>query len=145
MTTNAGSDRKDGAVGFNRSINELGKEKAMKALNDFLRPEFINRVDEIVYFNQLSEEDFKSIANLMLGELSDTMAERSIELVYDDSLIDYLTTKSYSLAYGARNLRRLIQKEVEDKIAAEIIEHYAHPFKRIGVTAARGEIQILAT
>ena len=145
MTTNAGSDRKDGAVGFNRSMNELGKEKAMKALNDFLRPEFINRVDEIVYFNQLTEEDFKNIADLMLSELSAAMAERSLELIYDDSLIDYLTKKSYSVAYGARNLRRLIQKEVEDKIAAEIIEHYAQPIQRVGLTAVNGEIQILAT
>ncbi|NLT15237.1 MAG: ATP-dependent Clp protease ATP-binding subunit [Clostridiales bacterium] len=143
MTTNAGSDKKDGAVGFNRSINEQGKEKAIKALNDFLRPEFINRVDELVYFNRLSEEDFKKIAWLMLDELRDSMAEKELKLVYDDSLVEYLTKKSFSITYGARNLRRLIQKEIEDRIASEIIANYARPAKQIGLTAVDGEIQIL--
>ena len=144
MTTNAGSDKKDGAVGFNRSINEQGKEKAIKALNDFLRPEFINRVDEIVYFNHLSEENFKEIARLMLEELREAMAEKKLELKYDDSLIDYLTKKSFSYTYGARNLRRLIQREIEDRIASEIIANYAHPAKQIGLTAVSGEIEVLA-
>jgi ATP-dependent Clp protease ATP-binding subunit ClpA len=144
MTTNAGSDRKDGAVGFNRSINEQGKEKAVKALNDFLRPEFINRVDELVYFNRLSEDDFKKIARLMLEELSESMADKELKLVYDDSLIDYLTNKSFSITYGARNLRRLIQREIEDRIASEIIANYARQTKQIGLTAVDGEIRILA-
>jgi ATP-dependent Clp protease ATP-binding subunit ClpA len=144
MTTNAGSDKKDGAVGFNRSMNEQGKEKATKALNDFLRPEFINRVDEIVYFNRLSEDDFKKIARLMLDELRDSMTEKDLKLSYDDSLIDYLTKKSFSITYGARNLRRLIQREIEDRIASEIISNYARPTKQIGLTAIDGEIQILA-
>jgi ATP-dependent Clp protease ATP-binding subunit ClpC len=144
MTTNAGSDRKDGAVGFNRSVNEQGREKAIKALNDFLRPEFINRIDELIYFNHLTEEDFKKIARLMLDELRDVMAEKKLELVYDDSLLDYLTKKSFSHTYGARNLRRLIQKEIEDRIAAEIIANYARPTKQIGITAVDGEIRIMA-
>ena len=144
MTTNAGSDRKDGAVGFNRSRDEQGKEKSEKALKDFLRPEFINRVDAIVYFNHLSEEDFKAIARIMLGELRDSMAEKTIELRYDESVVDYLTEKSFSQAYGARNLRRLVQKEIEDRIAAEMIQNYAHPVKQVGLTAVSGEIQILA-
>ena len=144
MTTNAGSDRKEGSVGFNRTVNEQDKEKAEKALKDFLRPEFINRVDEIVYFNHLTEENFKEIARLMLGELRDSMAEKPIELRWDDSLIDYLTEKSFSQAYGARNLRRLIQKEIEDKIAAEMIMNYSRPVKQIGLTAKDGEILILA-
>jgi ATP-dependent Clp protease ATP-binding subunit ClpA len=144
MTTNAGSDRKDATVGFNRSADEQGKEKAEKALNDFLRPEFINRVDEIVYFNYLTTDDFKRIAGLMLVELRDSMAEKFIELRYDDSLMDYLTEKSFSEKYGARNLRRFIQKEIEDKIAAEIIACYATPVKQIGLTAVNGEIQIIA-
>lgn len=144
MTTNAGSDKKDGAVGFNRSINEQGKEKAVKALKEFLRPEFINRIDEIIYFNHLSEQDFKQIARLMLEELREAMAEKKMELQYDESLLDYLTKKSFSLTYGARNLRRLIQREIEDKIASEIIASYANPLKRIGLTAVSGEIQILA-
>ena len=144
MTTNAGSNRKDGAVGFNRTLNEQGREKAMKALNDFLRPEFINRVDEIVCFNHLTEEDFGKIAKLMLDELKDSMAEKMIELTYDDTVIKWLTDKAYSITYGARNLRRLIQTDIEDKIAQEIITNYAHPVKKVGVTAAEGKIQVLA-
>jgi len=144
MTTNAGSDKKDGAVGFNRTVNEQGKEKAEKALKDFLRPEFINRVDEIVFFNYLSEDNFKTIARLMLDELHDSMAEKPIELSYDESVVDYLTEKSYSQAYGARNLRRLIQKEIEDRIAAEMISNFARPVKQVGLTAVNGAIQILA-
>ena len=144
MTTNAGSDKKDGAVGFNRTVDEQGKAKAEKALKDFLRPEFINRVDEIVYFNYLSEANFKTIARLMLDELRDSMAEKPIALSYDDSLIDYLTEKSFSQAYGARNLRRLIQKEIEDRIASEMITNYSSPVTQVGLTAVNGEIQILA-
>lgn len=122
MTTNAGSDKKDGTVGFGGSVTDQGKEKVMKALKEFLRPEFINRVDEIVYFNRLSEENFREIAKLMLKELEDVMTEKGTTFRYDDSLLDYLTKKSYSLTYGARNLRRLIQKDVEDAIATEIID-----------------------
>ncbi len=144
MTTNAGSDRKDGAVGFNRSVSEQGKDKAVKALNDFLRPEFINRVDEIIYFSHLTEENFKQIARLMLDELSESMAEKKLELRYDDSLVDYLTKKSFSHTYGARNLRRLIQSEIEDRIASELIANYTRQTKQIGLTAVEGEIQILA-
>ena len=144
MTTNAGSDKKDGSVGFNRTINEQGKEKSEKALKDFLRPEFINRVDEIVYFNHLSEETFKQIARLMLDELRESMAEKPIELRWDDSLVDYLTEKSFSQTYGARNLRRLIQKEIEDMIASEMISNYARPVKQVGLTVRSGEIQIIA-
>ena len=144
MTTNAGSDKKDGAVGFNRSVNEQGKEKAIKALNDFLRPEFINRVDEIVYFNKLTEENFAMIAKLMLSELSDSMKEKGIALEYDDSLVEYLVKGSYSMTYGARNLRRMIQRDVEDKIATEIIANYAHPVSKVGVTAAEGKVQVIA-
>ena len=144
MTTNAGSDKKDGAVGFNRTVNEQGREKAEKALKDFLRPEFINRVDEIVYFNHLSEENFRHIAILMLGELRDAMAEKPIDLHWDDSLVDYLTEKSYSIQYGARNLRRLIQKEIEDCIASEIITGYARHIRQIALSAKDGAIHIIA-
>jgi len=144
MTTNAGSDRKDGAVGFGRTANEQGKEKAMKALNDFLRPEFINRVDEIVYFNKLTEEDFRKIAMIMLGDLQKVMTEKAYALSYDDSVLDYLVKHSYSMKYGARNLRRLVQREIEDKIASELIEHYEQTITRIGLTAQGEEIQILA-
>ena len=144
MTTNAGSEKKDGAVGFNRSITEQGRERALKALKDFLRPEFINRVDEIVYFNRLSEDDFGKIAALMLKELHDSMAEKGLAFEYDGSVINFLVQKSYSASYGARNLRRAIQKDIEDKIAAEIIDGYKRSIKRIGITAVEGKIQILA-
>jgi len=144
MTTNAGSDKKNGSVGFNRSLTEQGQEKAMKALNDFLRPEFINRVDEVVYFNRLTEDDFRKIAALMMGELRDTMAEKNIELTYDDSVTAYLVGKSYSIAYGARNLRRTIQKDIENRIAAELVNGYSRHISRVGVTAVNGEIQVLA-
>jgi len=143
MTTNAGSDKKDGAVGFGRTANEQGKEKAMKALNDFLRPEFINRVDEIVYFNKLTEEDFRQIAMIMLGDLQKVMTEKGYALSYDDSVLDYLVKHSYSMKYGARNLRRLVQREIEDKIASELIEHYEQTITRIGLTAKDEQIQIL--
>jgi len=123
MTTNAGSDKKDGQVGFGGTVSDQGKDKSLKALKDFLRPEFINRVDEIVYFNRLSEENFREIAKLMLEELHVVMVDKGTTLTYDDALLDYLAKKSYSLTYGARNLRRLIQKEIEDAVASEIIDH----------------------
>lgn len=144
MTTNAGSDKKDGTVGFGGSLSEQGKEKALKALKDFLRPEFINRVDEIVYFNRLSEENFREIAKLMLTELKDVMFEKGIELAYDDALLDYLSKKSYSLTYGARNLRRLIQKEVEDEIATEIVDKCRGKVSKITLTAKDEKIQVTA-
>ena len=122
MTTNAGSNTKGGALGFGGTVSDMGREKAIKALNDFLRPEFINRVDEIVYFNSLTEDDFKRIAVLMLDETREAIAERGITLTWDDALVDYLVKKSYSATYGARNLRRTIQRDVEDAIAQKIID-----------------------
>ena len=101
MTSNAGSNSKVGSVGFNRTADEQGKERAMKALQEFLRPEFLNRVDEVVYFHQLTEENFRAIAALMLGELRDSLAEKGLTLSWEDSLLDYLVKKSYSAVYGA--------------------------------------------
>ena len=135
MTSNAGSNTKVGSVGFNRTADEQGKDRAMKALQDFLRPEFINRVDEIVYFNQLTEDNFKAIAALMLQELQDSLAEKGIVFTWQDSLLDYLVKKSYSAAYGARNLRRLIQKELEDAIASRIIDSWQHPVARLDASS----------
>ena len=135
MTSNAGSNTKVGSVGFGRTANEQSKERAMKALQEFLRPEFINRVDEIVCFNQLSEEDFKKIASIMLGELKDALQEKDISFSWEESLLDYLVKKSYSAVYGARNLRRLIQKELEDAIAVKMIACYENP---ISVLKASG-------
>ena len=135
MTSNAGSNTKSGSVGFSLTANEQGRERAMKALQEFLRPEFINRVDEIVYFNQLTEDNFKAIAALMLQELQDSLAEKGIVFTWQDSLLDYLVKKSYSAAYGARNLRRLIQKELEDAIASRIIDSWQHPVARLDASS----------
>ena len=144
MTTNAGSSTKVGSVGFGRTANEQGKERAMKALNDFLRPEFINRVDEIVYFNQLTEENFKAIAVLMLKELVGTLEEKEIHFTWDDTLLDYLVKKSYSATYGARNLRRLIQKELEDAIAVRLIEGYQTPVSQLKAVSDGEKLELLA-
>ena len=144
MTTNAGSDKRTGSVGFNMSADEQGKEKAVKALNDFLRPEFINRVDEIIYFHHLTEENIRAIASLMLEDLRTAMTERGTALTWDESVITYLAEKGYSAAYGARNLQRLIQKDVEDAIATEIIDHLKGAAKTVGLTVQDGKIVVLA-
>ena len=144
MTTNAGNDKRTGSVGFNMSADEQGKEKAVKALNDFLRPEFINRVDEIIYFHRLTEENIRAIASLMLEDLRTAMAERGTALTWDESVITYLAEKGYSAAYGARNLQRLIQKDVEDAIATEIIDHLKGAAKTVGLTVQDGKIVVLA-
>ncbi len=137
MTSNAGSDARTsaGSVGFGRTADEQGRERTMKALESFLRPEFINRVDEIVYFNKLSEDNFKAIAAIMLGELRDTLKEKSITFTWDDALLDHLVRKSYSQTYGARNLRRQIQKDLEDDIATKLIDSYQHPISAIHATS----------
>ena len=142
MTTNAGSNTGSGSLGFGGSVSDMGQERAMKALNDFLRPEFINRVDEIVYFNKLTEEDFRRIAELMLGETKAAISESGIALTWDDSLIDYLVEKSYSVKYGARSLRRTIQKDLEDPVAAKIIEKHGENVGRIRLSAADGKVKI---
>lgn len=142
MTTNAGSNTKGGAMGFGGTVNDMGRERALKALNDFLRPEFINRVDEIVYFNSLSEENFRSIAGLMLTETRDAIAERGISMTWSEELIDYLVKKSYSVVYGARNLRRTIQKAVEDAIAQKIIDCRGEDAEKIYVSAGDNGVTV---
>ncbi len=122
MTTNAGSNNRTGAVGFGGTLNDMTREKTMKALEEFLRPEFINRVDEVVCFNQLTEENFASIAVHMLNELKTVMSEKEISLDWTDAVVETLVKKGYSATYGARNLRRLIQKEIEDMTAEKMIE-----------------------
>ena len=144
MTTNAGSDKRTGSVGFNMSADEQGKEKAVKALNDFLRPEFINRVDEIIYFHRLTEENIRAIASLMLEDLRTAMAERGTALTWDDSVIAYLAGKGYSATYGARNLQRLIQKDIEDAIATEIIDHRKGAASAVSLTVSDGKISVCA-
>ena len=142
MTTNAGSNTKSGSLGFGGSLNDMGRERALKALNEFLRPEFINRVDEIVYFNQLTEENFRSIAELMLTEVKDAIAERGITLSWNDTLVDYLVKHSYSVTYGARNLRRTIQKDVEDAIAEKVIERRGENVARIRLSASDDKVKV---
>ena len=142
MTSNAGSGKAAGAVGFGRSADDQDKERVMKALQEFLRPEFINRVDEIVYFHQLTEENFRGIAGIMLEELKAALEEKGYHFTYDDALVDYLVKKSYSAAYGARNLRRCIQKDVEDPMAARIIESYETPITQIKATAEDGAVEL---
>ena len=144
MTSNAGSDRKDGSVGFGRSISEQTKDKAMKALSEFLRPEFLNRVDEIICFNRLTEENFRAIAAIMLGELKANLDEHGVALTWDDSVIDYLVKHSYSVTYGARNLRRTIQRDMEDGIAEKLIDSYESPISQIKLTVQDGSVVILA-
>ena len=135
MTSNAGSDRKDGSVGFGKSLSEQTQEKAVKALSEFLRPEFINRVDEVISFNKLTEENFRAIAGIMLTELRQALSERGIDFTWDESVIDALVKKSYSVTYGARNLRRTIQKELEDPIAQKIIESFVSPLHTLHAAA----------
>ena len=142
MTSNAGSDKAAGAVGFGKSGSEQGKERVMKALREFLRPEFINRVDEVIYFHQLTEDNFRDIARIMLDELKDSLADKGFGFRYDDSVVDVLVRKSYSAAYGARNLRRCIQKELEDPMATRIIDAFEHPVTQLKATAEDGEIKL---
>ena len=142
MTSNAGSATKEGTVGFGRSANEQDADRAMKALQQFLRPEFINRVDAVICFNRLSEENFKSIARIMLDELATSLKDKGIAFTYDDALVDFLTEKSYSLTYGARNLRRTIQKELEDPMATKIIDSYDAPITQVKATAENGAVKL---
>ena len=142
MTSNAGSASKEGTVGFDRSVSQQDHERAMKALQQFLRPEFINRVDAVITFNRLSEENFQGIARIMLDELVASLKEKSITFTYDDALVAWLTHKSYSLTYGARNLRRTIQKEVEDPLATRIIESYETPFTQVRATVEEEKVRL---
>ena len=116
----------------------------MKALQGFLRPEFINRVDEIITFNHLTEENFLGIADIMLAELKDSLAGRGLDLNWDESLRQYLVKKAFSLVYGARNLRRTIQRDLEDPIAERIIDSFESPISGINVTVEQDQV-VLST
>ena len=142
MTSNAGSATKEGTVGFGRTQQEQDADRAMKALQQFLRPEFINRVDAVITFNRLTEEHFQSIARIMLEELAASLKEKAITFTYDGDLVELLTHKSYSRTYGARNLRRTIQKELEDPMATRIIDSYETPITQIKATAEDGEVKL---
>ena len=144
MTSNAGSDRREGGLGFARAPEQMAKEKALKALSDFLRPEFISRVDEVVVFHPLSEENFGKVANLMLSELKESMAQKSIDLSWDDDLIQALVKKSYGGKFGARDLRRAVRREVEDRIAQLLVDNCDVEIKVITLTAPEGQITVAA-
>ena len=133
MTSNAGSEGSVGGMGFGRSDGDKVKEKTMKALQGFLRPEFLNRVDEIITFNHLTEENFLGIADIMLKELQESLSTRGLTLSWDDDLRRLLVKKAYSVTYGARNLRRTIQKELEDPISEAIIDSFEHPISAIRI------------
>ena len=133
MTSNAGSEGSVGGMGFGRSDGDKVKEKTMKALQGFLRPEFLNRVDEIITFNHLTEENFLGIADIMLKELQESLSTRGLTLSWDDDLRQLLVKKAYSVTYGARNLRRTIQKELEDPISEAIIDSFEHRISAIRI------------
>ena len=133
MTSNAGSEGNVGAMGFGRTDRDKVQEKTTKALREFLRPEFINRVDEIITFNHLTEEDFLGIADIMLNELQDSLSGRGLTLSWDDDLRHHLVKKAYSETYGARELRRTIQKELMAPICMAIIDSFEHPISAIRI------------
>ena len=139
MTSNAGSTDKSTGLGFNKTAEEISKDKAMKALKEFLRPEFISRIDEIVVFRPLEKSDFAEIARLMLEEMIEPLKEKNIIFKYDDKSLDTIAEKSFGKPYGARDIRRVIRQEIENKVADIIIERSAS-IAGIGVTADNDEI-----
>ena len=130
------------ALGFGRTQGDQVKEKTMKALRGFLRPEFINRVDEIITFNHLTEDNFLGIADIMLEELKQSLAARELEFTWDDALRQYLVKQAFSITYGARNLRRTIQKELEDPISERIIDSFERPISSLLATVEDGAVVI---
>lgn len=145
MTTNAGSGRSGAVSGFGENSAGQGKENTERALSSFLRPEFLNRVDEIITFHHLSEDNFKQIAKIMLKELQDALAERGMTLSYDDAVADKIALGSYSYKYGARNMRRYIQSVVEDPLAEEVIAHYDAPVTKVHLSVANDQVKITCT
>ncbi len=140
MTSNAGSEGRVGGLGFGRTENDMVKEKTMKALREFLRPEFLNRVDEIITFNHLTEENFLGIADIMLSELKDSLSARGLSLTWEESIRSLLVKKAYSMVYGARNLRRTIQRELEDPISEAIIDSFQNPISSIHVRVVEDRV-----
>lgn len=141
MTSNAGSTDKTTGLGFNKSAEDISKEKAMKSLREFLRPEFISRIDEIVVFRPLSEKNFASIAGLMLDEMKEPLAEKNIIFKYDNKALELIAKAAFGKSYGARDIRRVIRQEIENKVADIIIEK-SGTIAGIGVSAENGEIKV---
>ncbi len=140
MTSNAGSDRKEGTLGFAKTKGEATRERALKALNDFLRPEFIGRVDEVVVFNDLTKADFEKIAGLLLTELVEPMRDKNIELTWDEKAVETLARLSVDGTRGARDLRNVIRRKVEDKITSRIVDGVDNPISAVAITAEGDEI-----
>ena len=144
MTTNAGSEKSSANVGFVGTEGGITEARTEKALSSFLRPEFINRVDEIVVFKSLTRENFKSIARIMLNDLGGVLAEKGISFEYTDDVAALVAEKSYSVKYGARNMRRFIQREIEDRLAEIMISDYDRKISRVTVAVAEGKFEISA-
>ncbi len=144
MTSNAGSEGRVGGLGFGKTDKELTSDKTMKALREFLRPEFINRVDEIITFNHLTEENFLGIADIMLDELKTALHSRGLTLTWDEDIRQLLVEKAYSVTYGARNLRRVIQQELEDPISEKIVDSYENPISGLHVAVENGKVRVNA-
>ena len=142
MTTNAGSDNSSGISGFAEKREVLAKEKTEKALSSFLRPEFINRIDEIITFRHLDKNDFVKIADIMMSKLREHLADKGTKLIYDETLLAHIASESYSEKYGARNMRRFIEREIEDKLAAVIIDNYGTKLSGISLKVVDGEIKV---
>ena len=135
MTSNAGSDRRENSLGFNKTAADMNREKVMRALGEFLRPEFLSRIDEVIVFRPLDVEDYKKIAALMLGELKEPLADKGITLVWEDEALRLLAHKAHGKQGGARDLRRLIRKEVEDKICSLLVDRYQNQPAGISIGA----------
>ena len=144
LTSNAGSEGRVGGVGFGRSDHDMIAEKTMKALREFLRPEFLNRVDEIVTFNHLTKENFLGIADIMLRELKESLEARELELTVDPSVREYLVEKAFSVTNCARNLRREIQRSLEDPISEKIIDSFEAPISGIRIWVEDAQIKVEA-
>lgn len=144
MTSNAGSTDKDTGVGFNKTAADISRDKAMKALGDFLRPEFLGRVDEIVVFDPLTEQDYAGIAGLMLGEIKKPLSENGIAFAYDDKATALIASKAFGGKLGARDIRHVIRSEVEDKIAEMLIDNGYGTFSMLGLSADNGELVLQA-
>ena len=142
MTSNAGSEGRVGGLGFGKTDKDQTQEKTMAALKEFLRPEFINRVDEIITFNHLTEDNFLNIADIMLQELKESLSLRGLELSWDETIRDMLVKEAYSVTYGARNLRRTIQRRLEDPISEKIIDSFEKPISAIRIRVADDQILV---
>ena len=142
MTSNAGSERKESALGFAKNAADVTRDKTMKALSEFLRPEFLSRVDEIIIFHELTEADFQAIARLMIDEYVDSLKERNITLKYDNTVLSWLADHAIGGKSGARDLRNLIRKKIEDQIAALLVTHYDQQVTGIAITVENDEIKL---